>query len=72
MTPLAITNLEQSGSYDVAAIQSAWERGDYGTLTDYGTGEAIRPATRDEALESYEAGPEGAIESNGRSVYVQP
>jgi hypothetical protein len=34
---------------------------DYGTLTDYYTGEPIRPATADEQAASREAAPEGVI-----------
>jgi len=44
---------------------------EHGTLTDYATGEPIRPATRDERRESDEAGPEGVIVVDGRSVYVE-
>ena len=45
---------------------------DHGTLTDYQTGEAIRPATRHEREESDDAGPEGIILVDGQSCYVDP
>jgi hypothetical protein len=37
--------------------------GVYGTLTNYRTGEAIRPATVDELAASLAAGPTGAFEA---------
>lgn len=44
---------------------------DYGTLTDYVTGEAIRPATRDEWLTSIRAGETGAYrDDDGRDLFV--
>lgn len=44
---------------------------DYGTLTDYVTGEEIRPATRDEWLTSIQVGEIGAYrDDDGRSVFV--
>lgn len=48
----------------------------FGTLTDYRTGESLRPATREELLESLEAalhdGGIGAFEDDeGRVVYVE-
>lgn len=43
---------------------------DYGTLHDYQTGEAIRPATADELVQSLAAGESGAFDLDGRSVYV--
>jgi len=46
----------------------------HGTLTDYQTGQMIRPATREELLRSIASGPEGAMgierDGTGRSVYV--
>ena len=48
----------------------------FGTLTDYRTGESLRPATREELLESLEAalhdGGIGAFQDDeGRVVYVE-
>jgi len=43
---------------------------DYGTLTDYASGEPIRPATREERKDSDEALPEGVIVVDGRRCYV--
>lgn len=46
----------------------------YGDLHDYRTGAYIRPATREELLESIEAeqdGGTGAFELDGRVVYVE-
>lgn len=43
----------------------------YGDLMDYTTGDYIRPATEAERDESRDAGPEGVIRVDGRSVYVQ-
>ena len=70
LTPTAIENIELSGSYELSTIQAAWDRGNYGTLTDYDTGDQIRPATADEAIESYEVSAQGAITVDGRDVYV--
>ena len=42
----------------------------YGDLCDAETNDVIRPATRREAIESAEAGYEGGIEVDGRTVYV--
>lgn len=44
---------------------------EYGQLHDYATGEHLRAATRREALESIQAGTEGAFDLDGRTVYVQ-
>jgi 1,4-dihydroxy-2-naphthoyl-CoA synthase len=47
---------------------------DHGTLTDYITGDAIRPATADELAQSLAAaqkdGGAGAIDLDGRTVFV--
>lgn len=43
---------------------------EYGTLTDYQTGEAIRPATKAELEKSIEAGDTGVFDLDGRSVWV--
>jgi hypothetical protein len=43
---------------------------DYGILTDYRTGEQIRPATAAEHARSLAAGETGAFELDGRSVFV--
>jgi hypothetical protein len=43
---------------------------EYGTLTDYITGEQIRPATADEHARSLAAGEVGAFELDGQSVFV--
>lgn len=42
----------------------------YGILTDYTTGDQIRPATRDELHASLDAGYEGVIEVAGQAVFV--
>ena len=48
---------------------------DYGTLRDYSTGDAIRPATERELLASIAAaeidGGAGAFECEGRVCYVE-
>jgi hypothetical protein len=72
LSALAEDNIRLSQSYDVDAIRAAWARGDYGTLTDYDSGSDIRPATAAEALASYESGVTGAIDLDGRTVYVAP
>lgn len=41
------------------------------TLYDYRTGEELRPATPEEYAASIAAGPEGAIDVDGRVCYVQ-
>jgi hypothetical protein len=46
------------------------ETTDYGTLTDYVTGEQIRPATAAEHARSLAAGETGAFELDGRAVFV--
>lgn len=45
---------------------------DYGILTDYTTGKAICPATREEWLKSKAAGATGVFEltGDGRTVFV--
>jgi hypothetical protein len=48
---------------------SHWDN-EYGTLTDYTTGEQIRPATADEHARSLAASEVGAFELDGRSVFV--
>ncbi len=72
LSALAEENIREEGGYDVAAIQAAWARGDYGTLMDHKTGREIRPATAAEALSSYESGEHGVIGIDGRDgdVYV--
>lgn len=62
-------NIEAAASYDVAAIERAWAQGDYGWLVNAHTGQDIRPATQAEALESYEAGPEGYIECRLTTIH---
>ncbi len=49
---------------------------DFGTLCDYRTGASLRPATRDELIESLEAAEDdggiGAFQlEDGRVVYVE-
>lgn len=71
-----------SEQYELGAIAEAWRRGDYGTLRASDTGEEIGPATREQAIISYEAGHEGHAEitlcaENGRErgtvdAYVEP
>lgn len=43
---------------------------EYGILTDYTTGEEIRPATTDEHARSLAAGETGAFDLDGRVVFV--
>lgn len=43
---------------------------EYGILTDYATGEEIRPATADEHARSLAAGETGAFDLDGRVVFV--
>ena len=60
------------------ALLSIWEEWceqpaaaeSHGTLTDYRTGEDIRPATAEEAAASTAAGERGVITVDGRSCYV--
>jgi hypothetical protein len=62
------------GETTVAALQEMLRyvtRGtDYGILTDYRTGEQIRPATAAEHSSSLAAGETGAFMLHGRSVFV--
>jgi hypothetical protein len=59
------------GETTVAALQEMLAYvTDYGTLTDYVTGEQIRPATAAEHARSLAAGETGAFELDGRSVFV--
>jgi hypothetical protein len=46
-----------------------WDN-EYGTLTDYTTGEQIRPATADEHARSLAGGDAGAFDLDGRAVFV--
>lgn len=57
---------------DCEAVVAAAERGNYGTLCEYASGSPIRPATADELVASLRAGAEGAVEIDGRSVFVAP
>lgn len=81
----AIARLAQQ--YDVATIDAAWARGDYGTLHSSDTTEMLGAATREQAVLSYESWYEGHIETQLTganrvsgiplqrgmiSVYVQP
>ena len=43
---------------------------EFGILTDYRTGEPFRPATAEEHARSLAAGETGAIEVEGRVVFV--
>lgn len=43
---------------------------EHGTLTDYTTGEEIRPATLEEWQRSTQAGETGAFDLGGRTVFV--
>lgn len=56
LSKLAIDNISHSGAYDVDSVKARWQMGEYGTLHEYATGNAIRPATAEEAIASYEAG----------------
>lgn len=42
----------------------------FGHLCNYATGEDIRPATRDELIESLTSGDDGAFDLDGTTVYV--
>lgn len=80
LSPAAATRLSEQ--YELGTIAEAWRRGDYGTLRASDTGEEIGPATREQAIISYEAGHEGHAEitlcaENGRErgtvdAYVEP
>jgi hypothetical protein len=61
-----------AGETTVAALTEmlAYVTRDYGTLTDYRTGEQVRPATAAEHARSLAAGETGAFELDGRSVFV--
>jgi hypothetical protein len=48
---------------------SHWDN-EYGILTDYITGEPIRPATADEHARSLAASEVGAFDLDGRTVFV--
>lgn len=66
----AIEALRNQIEYDADKVMAAWERGDYGDLTDSETGETIRKATAEEAIESLTASYEGHIDVDGRDCYV--
>jgi hypothetical protein len=55
---------------DATQTASTETQTEHGTLTDYQTGDDIRPATAAERVASDAAGPEGVILVNGRSCYV--
>lgn len=57
----AADNLKRTGRYSLQLILARWEEGNYGFTCDYQTGQALWPATKDEANESYAAGKTGAI-----------
>jgi hypothetical protein len=44
---------------------------EYGILTDYTTGEQLRPATADEHARSLAASEVGAFDLDGRTVFVE-
>lgn len=62
--------------HDWARLEPTGGAADHGTLTDYTTGEDIRPATADELAQSIESeqsgkhGCTGAFDLDGRTVYV--
>ena len=66
----AFDSLLKSYGIDLPAILSENSANEDGTLHDYQSGEAIRPATPAEIEASRNAGHEGVIEVNGRSCYV--
>ena len=66
----AFDSLLKSYGIDLPAILIGNSSDDNGTLHDYKTGEAIRPATPAEIEASRNAGHEGVIEVDGRSCYV--
>ena len=71
LSETAERNLRMAG-YLPEHIEQSLQDGDCGGLSAYDTGEYLRDATLEEALDSYEAGIEGVIEVDGRSVYVHP
>jgi hypothetical protein len=67
-----LRGLERNDNYDFSQ-HPAIDPGetDYGTVTDYATGEAIRPATATEHAQSLAAGEVGAYRDlDGRAVFV--
>ena len=66
----AFDSLLQSYGIDLPAILIENSADEDGTLHDYQSGEAIRPATPAEIEASRNAGHEGVIEVDGRSCYV--
>lgn len=71
LSETAKSHLNRSG-HDPAKVQEAWDRGDYGTLCVYGTGEEIRAASQQEAEASFASGDSGAFDLDGETVYVEP
>jgi hypothetical protein len=58
-----------AGRHGTSVNFPGWQ--DHGTLTDYTTGEAIRPATAAEHAQSLAAGETGAYrDDDGRAVFV--
>lgn len=55
----ALENLAQG--YDVSKIEKAWNAGDFGWLCVYASASTVRPASREEAIQSFESGIEGAF-----------
>lgn len=59
-------------NYDPEEVERMLSLGEYGNLYDALTGDVIRAATLDEAIQSHESGPEGYFELDGIDVYVLP
>ena len=59
LSPTAVTRLAEE--YDIAKIEAAWLKGDYGVLHSQESGETVGRATLAQAIESYETSSEGYI-----------
>ena len=59
LTPTAVARLAEQ--YDIAKIEAAWLKGDYGTLYSQESCECVGRATIEQAIESYEESYEGYI-----------
>lgn len=70
LSPEAIECLAEQ--YDISLIESAWGRGKFGDLHSQKDGSSVGKATLRQAIESYEAYPDGFIEVDGATVSVAP
>ena len=59
LTPTAVARLAEQ--YDIAKIEAAWLKGDYGLLHSQESCECVGRATIEQAIESYEESYEGYI-----------